>query len=121
MGFSGNLQEFRQSLLSRKQRIEDAAGNTAREMVDILTRNTQPLARVKTGAWRDSIHGEASEVSPGIWTVWFGSKGVLSKDGFDYAAYWNFIDGTIDTGIFISQPEIDECQKRNIDAANAEG
>jgi hypothetical protein len=117
MSFSGNHYEEREKLLAKKVRIIEATGEIAKEMVEVFTRNTRPLARVKTGKWRDTIHGEATEKGPGIWDIWLGSHGAFSPEGFDYGGFWNFWDGTIDTGLFISQPEFDEIQKKRIDEA----
>ncbi len=117
MGFSGNHYEEREKLLMRKQRIIEATAETAKDIIQIFERNTRPLARVKTGKWRDSIHGEAEEKGPAVWDIWLGSHGAFSPEGFDYGNFWNFWDGTIDTGIFISQPEFEEVRKKRIEEA----
>ena len=116
--FSGNLAEERQRLLNRKQRIFDATDAAAEEIGEVFTRTTRPLARVKTGRWRDTIHAEPTKVRDGVWDIWMGSHGCFSDDGFDYGAWWNFWDGTIDTGLFLSQPEIDEIIQGIYDSAN---
>jgi hypothetical protein len=117
MLLSGNLAEEREKLLSKRQRVIDTTEATALEMVEIFTRNTRPLARVKTGVWRDSIGGKATPKGEGVWDIWLGSEGAFSPDGFDYGAWWNFWDGTIDTGLFISKPEFEELHRRQLEEA----
>ena len=121
MGFSGNLQEERQRLLDRKQRLIDATEDMANEIAETFIRNTRPLARVKTGKWQSTIDAKPTRISEGVWVIWMGSEGCKAPDGFDYGAYWNFVDGTIDTGLFLSQPEFDEIIQRLHDEAVNEG
>jgi len=118
MGFEGNLAEERARLLARKQRIYEATAEAAQAIGDVFTANTRPLARVRTGKWRDTIHSEVTQVRDGVWDIWMGSHGCLSDDGFDYGAFWNFFDGTIDTGVFLSRPEFDQIIQGIYDSAN---
>jgi hypothetical protein len=117
MAFSGNHYEERERLLAKKLRIIEATAEIAKDVIEIFERNTRPLARVKTGKWRDLIHGEATEKGPAVWNIWLGSNGAFSEEGFDYGAFWNFWDGTIDTGIFISQSEFEEAKNKRIEEA----
>ena len=119
MPFSGNLAEQRQKLLDRKQRLIDATEQMANEIAETFIRNTRPLARVKTGKWQSTIDAKPTRISEGVWDIWMGSEGCFSDDGFDYGAFWNFFDGTIDTGIFVSQPDFDQIiQKYHDEAVN---
>jgi hypothetical protein len=121
MGFSGNLQEQRQKLLDRKQRLIDATEEMAKEIAETFIKNTRPLARVDTGRWQSTIDAKPTKVSEGVWDIWMGSEGCFAPDGFDYGAFWNFFDGTIDTGIFISQPDFDQIiQKFHDEAVNVD-
>ena len=115
MSFSGNHYEERERLLAKKLRIIEATAETAKDTIEIFERITRPLARVRTGKWRDSIHGEATEKGPGVWDIWLGSHGAFSPEGFDYGGFWNFWDGTIDIGLFISQSEFEEANNKRIE------
>jgi hypothetical protein len=115
MPITSNIEEVKASLRARIQKLDGLVENAAREGAEILRTNTLPLARVDTGKWRDSIMVlDFYQIAPCHWGFKFGSEGAFAADGFDYGAYWNFWDGTIDTGRFISIPELDAMWQRTM-------
>jgi hypothetical protein len=112
---TSNVDEVIAGLRARIEKIDGLVEKAAREGAEILRTNTLPLARVDTGKWRDSIKVlDFYQIAPCIWGFKFGSEGAFAADGFNYGAFWNFYDGTIDTGRFISEPELNAMWQRTL-------
>jgi hypothetical protein len=115
MPIESNIADVIAGMRARLEKIDTLVERSAREGCEILRTNTLPLARVDTGKWRDSIGVlDFYQIASCHWGFKFGSEGAFAVDGFNYGAYWNFFDGTIDTGRFISMPELDAMWQRNM-------
>ena len=102
---TSNIDEAIARLQARKAKVDSVLEKTANQCGILAKNESLPLTHVKTGNLRDTIHPEVEQLAPGLWQLWFGTRGAFGKDNYNYAPIREYLDGMIAGGWFLSKPE----------------
>ena len=105
---TSNIDEAIARLQARKAKVDSVLEKTANQCGILAKNESLPLTHVKTGNLRDTIHPEVEQLGPGIWQLWFGTRGAFGAQGYNYAPIREYYDGMISGGWFLAKPQFKE-------------
>jgi hypothetical protein len=111
---TSNIYEVLAGLKARQNKINELVKRTADQCGVIAKSTTDPITPYKTGTLQGSVHAEVSQIGPGIWQLWFGTRGAFGKDNYNYAPIQEFYSGFLSSGWFLSKPEFQERWNANM-------
>jgi hypothetical protein len=111
---TSNVDEVLAGLRERQKKVNEAVKRAADQCGVIAKSTTDPITPYKTGNLQGSVHAEVSQISDGIWQLWFGTRGAFGEGGYNYAPIQEFWTGFLSTGWFLSKPEFQERWNANV-------